>query len=52
AAMMVGASANVSFRTGQSVLINDLLPGLQRPDLPPMPGHDTALPMPVATTQL
>lgn len=52
AAMMVGASANVSFRTGQTVLINDLVSGLLRPDLPPMPGHDARLPMPATTTQL
>jgi hypothetical protein len=52
AAMLVGASANVSFRTGQTVLIADLVKGLDRPDLPKMPGHDGRVPMPVATKQL
>jgi predicted dehydrogenase len=52
AAMLVGAAANVSFRSGQTVQIADLVKGLTRPDLPRMPGHDAPLPMPVPTTQL
>jgi 3-hydroxy-3-methylglutaryl CoA synthase len=52
AAMLVGAAANVSFRTGQTVLIKDLVSGLARPNLTPMPGHDGPLPMPASTRQL
>jgi hypothetical protein len=52
ASMLVGAAANVSFRTGQTVLINDLVQGLPRPALTAMPGRDAPLPMPAATTQL
>jgi predicted dehydrogenase len=52
AAMLVGAAANVSFKTGQPVVINELVPGLIRPDLPPMPNHEAPVPMPARTTQL
>lgn len=52
AAMLVGAAANVSFRTGQTVMINDLVKGLERPDQSAMPGHNGPVPMPVSTRQM
>jgi predicted dehydrogenase len=47
AAIAVGLAANECFRTGQAVLIADLLKGgLSRPTMAPMPSRDGPLPMP------
>ena len=46
ASILVGIAANECFRTGQTVRIADLVHGLERPDLPPMPSHDSPVPMP------
>jgi predicted dehydrogenase len=42
----VGLAANRCFETGLPVRIADFLPGLERPDFPPMPGRDAPLVMP------
>jgi predicted dehydrogenase len=52
AAMLVGAAANVSFRSGQTVQIADLVQGLARPDLPRMPERNGPMPMPASTRQV
>ena len=46
ASILVGVAANRCFETGQPVAIADLVPGLERPDYPPMPARDRPLPMP------
>jgi predicted dehydrogenase len=42
----VGIAANQSLATNAGVRIADILPGLARPDYPPMPTRQTPLPMP------
>jgi predicted dehydrogenase len=49
ASILIGIAANRCFETGQPVRIDSLVTGLQRPDLPAMPGHDQPVPMPVRT---
>lgn len=44
--ILVGIAANRSLQTGASVKIDDLVPGLQKPDYPPMPTRQDAVPMP------
>jgi len=44
--ILVGVAANRCFETGQPVTIADLVPGLERPDYPPMPACDGPLSMP------
>jgi hypothetical protein len=46
--ILIGAAANRCFVTGQPVKITDLVPGLGRPDYPPMPTHQEPVPMPHA----
>jgi predicted dehydrogenase len=48
--ILTGAAANHSFRSGQTVNIADLVPGLALPDYPPMPAHDIPVPMPPKTS--
>ncbi|PTX97900.1 Gfo/Idh/MocA family oxidoreductase [Opitutus sp. ER46] len=45
--ILVGIAANRSLQTGAKVNINDLVPGLERPDYPPMPSRTEPLPMPI-----
>jgi len=45
--MLVGAAANESFKTGQSVRIDRLVTGLAAPDRAPMPSRTASLPMPM-----
>ena len=45
--ILVGAAANRCFATGQPVRIADLVRGLTRPQVAPMPDRRTAVPMPV-----
>lgn len=47
ASILIGVAANRCFDTGQPVRIDSLVTGLERPNLPPMPGHDQPVPMPV-----
>lgn len=44
--VLVGASANRCFQTGQPVRISDMVTGLQRPEYPTMPSHAEPVPMP------
>jgi predicted dehydrogenase len=44
--MLVGAAANLSFNTGQSVEVQKLVNDLARPDYAPMPSRTDPLPMP------
>jgi predicted dehydrogenase len=44
--MLVGAAANRCFLTGETVKIADLVTGLTKPALPPMPPADAPVPMP------
>ena len=48
AAALVGMAANRCFTTGQAVKVADLVTGFTKPVYPPMPGHDTPVPMPPA----
>jgi predicted dehydrogenase len=52
ASILVGAAANIAFRTGQTVLIDDIAPGIPKPDLTSMPTRTQPVPMPISTTQL
>lgn len=45
--IVVGVAANRSLQTGGGVRIADVLPGLARPDYPPMPTRADPLPMPM-----
>ncbi len=42
----VGIAANRSLQTGGGVRVDDILPGLARPDYPPMPTRASHVPMP------
>lgn len=44
--ILIGIAANECFRTGKPVEIAELVPGLERPDYPPMPTHTEPVPMP------
>lgn len=44
--ILTGIAANHSMATGMPVRIADLVHGLDYPDYPPMPRHDTPLAMP------
>ena len=44
--ILVGAAANRCFATGQAVRIGDLVRGLTRPVVAPMPDRRTPVPMP------
>jgi predicted dehydrogenase len=44
--ILIGAAANISFGTGQSVKIDDLVPNIGMPDYPEMPSRTAKLPMP------
>jgi predicted dehydrogenase len=44
--ILIGAAANQCFETGRPVLIPDMVTGLTRPDMPPMPTRDEPVPMP------
>jgi predicted dehydrogenase len=44
--MLIGAAANLCFKSGQAVRIADLVNGLTAPDMAPMPTHDMQIPMP------
>ncbi len=46
ASMLIGASANLCFQTGQPVEVQKLVTGLGRPDYAPMPPRRGPLPMP------
>jgi predicted dehydrogenase len=46
--ILTGVAANRSIRTGLPVLVSDLVPGLDRPDYPPMPSPKDPTPMPTA----
>lgn len=48
--ILVGIAANESIRSGARVQIANLVPGLRRPDLPPMPTRASPLPMPVRSS--
>lgn len=45
-AMLIGAAANLCFRTGQPIQIADLVQQIGYPDYPAMPSRMTSLPMP------
>lgn len=45
--ILIGAAANLSFVSGRPVAIADLVPGLDKPDYPPMPSRTDSVPMPV-----
>ncbi len=44
--ILIGAAANQCFETGQPVKIADMVTGLTRPDMPPMPSRKGPVPMP------
>lgn len=46
ASILTGVAANHAMRTGDTVRIADLVPGLARPDYPPMPDRNDPVPMP------
>ena len=46
ASCLTGIAANHSFRTGETIRIADLVPGLLHPDYPAMPNHTDGVPMP------
>ena len=43
--ILCGIAANASIRTARPVPIADLVPGLEMPDYPPMPGPTEPLPI-------
>lgn len=51
ASVLIGAAANQCFKSGQRIAIADLVTGLERPDLPPMPGRRDPVPMPPRATR-
>jgi hypothetical protein len=44
--ILTGIAANHSFLSGQTVEIAGLVPDLPLPDYPPMPAHDSPVPIP------
>jgi predicted dehydrogenase len=46
ASILTGIAANQSFRTGETVQIASLVPGLKHPNYPAMPNHTDPVPMP------
>jgi predicted dehydrogenase len=46
ASILTGIAANHAMRSGESVTIASLVPGLAPPDYPPMPTHTDPVPMP------
>jgi predicted dehydrogenase len=46
ASILVGAAANISFLTGGTVRLADMVKGLERPAYPPMPSRSDSVPMP------
>lgn len=46
ASVRIGSAANVCFETGQSVTIDELAPGWQKPSYAAMPGDDFPIVMP------
>ncbi|MBA3272771.1 MAG: Gfo/Idh/MocA family oxidoreductase [Chthoniobacterales bacterium] len=46
ASILIGIAANECFKTNRLVTIADLVDGLERPDMAPMPPRDGRLPMP------
>jgi len=46
ASILTGIAANHSFRSGETIRIADLVPGLVSPDYPPMPSRTGPVPMP------
>ena len=46
ASILIGIAANNAMKSGKPVEIAELVPKLERPDFPPMPGHDGPVPMP------
>ncbi len=44
--ILTGIAANHSFLSGKTVEIATLVPGIPLPDYPPMPAHDSPVPMP------
>jgi hypothetical protein len=44
---LVGAAANASFQSGQSVRIADMVTGLTPPEMAPMPTRTAPVPMPM-----
>ena len=52
ASILTGIAANQSFRTGETVVIASLVPGLKPPDYPAMPNHIGPVPMPPRATRV
>lgn len=50
--ILVGAAANQCFKTGRKVHIAEMVKGLTRPDMPPMPSRKDPLPMPPRATRV
>ncbi|TFI56882.1 Gfo/Idh/MocA family oxidoreductase [Sphingomonas parva] len=50
--MLIGAAANRCFETGGPVRIADMVAGLARPELPPMPTRRQPVPMPPRATRV
>ena len=46
ASILIGVAANQSFKTGQPVVINELVSGLETPRYAPMPSRTGPVPMP------
>jgi hypothetical protein len=44
--MLIGAAANICFKSGQAVKIGELVTGLAAPDMAPMPTRTIPVPMP------
>jgi predicted dehydrogenase len=44
--ILIGAAANLSFQSGKTIKIADLVKGLGKPAYPPMPTNKDSLPMP------
>ena len=44
--ILIGAAANISFKTGSTVVIDDLVKGIGTPNYPEMPSRTAPLPMP------